>query len=214
MKYKLLKLPDIKIGAIINNFTINSYGQKIYSINGYSWNEIDILNNSDCFAPYLFTTKDGVDVFKGDNVIAVFDDKIVDNYNINEHPIMSNFQYFSTKEAAEQYLKSLKPQFKVGDIVLVKPSNTIAKILKIRTNYVELDSEYSFQQAFSNLKLANESEIIEYYEYKGWIKGAKFKCGGDIDTIHSIEIKNNTVQVLFENTREWKELSFCELIEN
>jgi hypothetical protein len=67
MKHKLLKdLPDVKAGTIIDKFTINDYGQKIFSIKGHTFNEEDMKNNPDWFTPYIFTTEDGVDIYIGD----------------------------------------------------------------------------------------------------------------------------------------------------
>lgn len=71
-------------------------------------NEIQHIKNP------LFTTEDGVDIFEGDKFTTVLIDKLI-LMDINEtanskilivHP---NYKYFSTKEAAEQYILMNKP---------------------------------------------------------------------------------------------------------
>lgn len=61
-------------------------------------------------------------------------------------------------------------------------------------------------------KEMTQDEIISYYESLGWIEGAEFRSGGDYDTVNRLMFSDNVLGVLFETTREWKELYACELI--
>lgn len=182
MKYKLLKdLPDIKAGNI-GMETVDkwiTFGQNVYYPNNQTYSLDFVEHHPDWFAPYLFTTEDGVDVYLKDYFYTLyangkitkdkFDFFACENYA---------YKYFSTQEKAEEYLKLLQG-FKVGDIVVNK-YNIISKILKVEEEYVITDDKYNSQQYIkNNIRLATNNEIIKYYEQQGWVKGAKFKCNCD-----------------------------------
>jgi hypothetical protein len=230
-KYRLLKdLPNVDAGAVFERSDIvketfickDKYGSDQY------FDECVLMEQTGWFAPYAFKAEDG-DIFVEDTVYCVF--------NSSPNEIHSQFVYklehiknpgvidgkgFTTKEKAQEYLDSLKPKFKVGDIVNFK--NNIVKI----TNFEQVEDEtsetgksYIYQidkkGLFKNInevhfKPAIPEEIIQYYEKQGWVKGAKFKCGGDIDKVHSLCFLYKEIAVQFESTREIKQLRCCELI--
>lgn len=114
MRYKLLKeLPDVKAGAIIEfgNYSFDGFQtwNNIYYIpnSQYTFSKKQLENSPDWFAPYMFTTEDGVDIFKGDAAYCVFENfQPVFQPRIFLNPIEGE-KYFSTIEAAENYLKPL-----------------------------------------------------------------------------------------------------------
>ena len=87
----------------------------------------------------LFTTEDGVDIRKGDMFIGVNDFK---TYSCNEASDVVlkesvNWLYFSTKEAAENYINLRKPYLSNKDVLEeVIKCNNIKEIIKIFTNKV------------------------------------------------------------------------------
>ena len=211
-KYKLLKdLPDVKAGTVVQFFglfddepykSMIKESQYIPEIGWYWKSDIktgknDTVNfNQYCkcnynvdtlpewFAPYLFTAEDG-DVFKGDNVYFINkDNEIITCYNAIG--ISQDFNkkqiFFFKRKKAEQYLESLKPKFKVGDIVVFEDYNNnepyyeIFKITKFDSNFI-YNEDITYQ--YSHIRLAEESEIIKYYEQQGWVKGVKFKSNGE-----------------------------------
>lgn len=70
----------------------------------------------DYFAPYLFTTEDGVDIYKGDWTASILMDRPSYAYYQQERmPADPTVKFFSTKEAAQAYIdKHNEPKFKVG----------------------------------------------------------------------------------------------------
>jgi hypothetical protein len=127
MKYKLLKsLPDIEEGSIF----VKDIEQNIYCyFKTGKWYEANIVeNNTDWFAPYLFTTEDSVDVFDNRDFWCVVMETTphgawvkgsitVQNTNIylslQKNGNSKYLKFFSTKEAAEQYLESLKTVWEI-----------------------------------------------------------------------------------------------------
>lgn len=74
----------------------------------------------------LFTTEDGVEIFEGDTIFSVehtyykIDDKIAGIYkgSNKNHPVehwYNSDKYFSTKEAAEEYILLNKPVLSIND---------------------------------------------------------------------------------------------------
>ncbi len=74
----------------------------------------------------LFTTEDGVEIFEGDTIFSVehtyykIDDKIAGIYkgSNKNHPVehwYNDDKYFSTKEAAEEYILLNKPVLSIND---------------------------------------------------------------------------------------------------
>ena len=243
-KYKLLKdLPDVKAGTVVQFFglfddepykSMIKESQYIPEIGWYCKSDIktgknDTVNfNQYCkcnynvdtlpewFAPYLFTAEDG-DVFKGDNVYFINkNNEIITCYNaIGISQDFNKNQIFLSKEKAEQYLESLKPKFKVGDIVVFEDYNNnepyyeIFKITKFDSNFI-YNEDITYQ--YSHIRLANESEIIKYYEQQGWIKDAKFKSNGETCILDNLYF-GHTGTLCVESTG-FKKFRFedCELI--
>ena len=77
-KWKLHKdLPLVDKGTIIETVKeYNYYGEAIYSIKGYSFNEKDMQHLPEWFGRYLFTI-DGVNVYEYDYIWKVNDDKSI-----------------------------------------------------------------------------------------------------------------------------------------
>jgi hypothetical protein len=250
-KYKLLKdLPDVKAGTVVQFFglfddepykSMIKESQYIPEIGWYWKSDIktgknDTVNfNQYCkcnynvdtlpewFAPYLFTAEDG-DVFKGDNVYFINkNNEIITCYNaIGISQDFNKNQIFLSKEKAEQYLESLKPKFKVGDIV-ANDKNRIGKIVKIKTlkdkfnnDYKACEIQYEDGCIYNNdlqfVRLANSDEIISYYEQQGWVKGAKFKSNGETCILDNLYF-GHTGTLCVESTG-FKKFRFedCELI--
>jgi len=74
----------------------------------------------------LFTTEDGVDVFKGDKVYYVeTEDMESANYKVNEYTVKESGRFtsdkslhaFSTKEKAEEYILMNKPCLSLNDLL-------------------------------------------------------------------------------------------------
>jgi hypothetical protein len=65
----------------------------------------------------IFTTIDGKDIFDGDPFYVVNDKhQILDRYAREYMGMVPGFKYFSTKKAAESYIKNTKPtKNKKGD---------------------------------------------------------------------------------------------------
>jgi hypothetical protein len=146
-KYKLKKdLPDVKAGTIVQLFgsiteelykSMVGEGQHIPEI-GWYWKDdkvrskYDVVNfNKYCRCQYtvdnlsewlilcILTTNDGVDKYEGDTVWVYYvnSDSISWLILIGKIELEENVMFFSTKEAAEKYVKSIKPKFKKGAIL-------------------------------------------------------------------------------------------------
>jgi hypothetical protein len=181
-KVKLLQsLPNVDRGAILEKsyfgdyFVTDNYG------NTYTVNECVVLEKTDWFAPYSFTVEDG-DVFVGDIVHCVFDinpteieSQTVFKLDFIKNPGIINGKGFLNREKAEQYLKSLKPKFKLGDIVIWKSVGTVGKVIELRKNELVVDNPSNQEIPYEDVILAEPSQILKYYEQQGWVKGAKFE---------------------------------------
>lgn len=103
----------------IKEFKINNNKLEIYLIGIYV--PISIKQIQHIKQP-LFTTEDGVDIFKKDRPWYVSKDKFKITgtadliMNISFHP-SKNYLYFSTKEAAEEYILMNKPCLSAKDIL-------------------------------------------------------------------------------------------------
>jgi hypothetical protein len=90
------------------------------------------LNNVEKVKQPLFTTEDGVDIFKGDKTYYVFNDLTPEcnsgfkckwkvrggfyqNYQVNQGN--EYYKVFSTKEKAEEYILLNKPCLSINDIL-------------------------------------------------------------------------------------------------
>lgn len=222
-KFKLLKeMPDIKAGkiGIVEDNTV--VFESDYGLEPTYFNLSFVQQKPDWFAPMLFTTEDGVDIYTGDEFYVLITESfkrgacvsgeifITDDYDAWLRD-KDNIKFFSTKKAAEDYLK---PKFKIGDIVVFTPTLKIGKILgKLE------DEEYCITTLFegivtiNKLRLATNSEIISYYEKLGWVKGAKFTYNGIIYYVIDV-FSNGHVVGLTGDKKEHitRYIENCELI--
>lgn len=113
MKYKLLKdLPEVGNGSIFEQHK-SLYNYFAAECSNLSYSKEFIDSNPSWFAPYKFTTEDGVDIFEGDNYLSVNKRGVVWE-DANRDIWISgdkDKKYFSTKEAAQKYIDSQKPRF-------------------------------------------------------------------------------------------------------
>ena len=93
----------------------------------------------------LFTTEDGVDIYEGDNVWFVNTKSKLDplfvaiiyNWDLAGSPnTSSDYKWFSTKKAAETYIKFNKPALSLNDIYHVF-SQSDSKSTELVTNLVK-----------------------------------------------------------------------------
>jgi hypothetical protein len=183
--YKLKKdLPDIKAGAIFE-CQLDENGNNIWVLSNYNTSKIDfefskeeIERNKEWFEPCLFISEDGEPIFA--NTEVWFYEKEVLNVLYGSQ-ISGKLKYFVNKQKAEEYIESLKPKFKVGDIVVILKEYKINEPITI-INKVEKAVEYFYYTDYSGIgfndeaiRKATEQEIISYYESQGWVEGVKVK---------------------------------------
>ena len=211
--YKILgHIPGTKIGDIVYPDSFSYCGENKKTVLKFSKDTLE--QNPHMFSPHFITTTDGVDLYRDDLVHQVdIVSKTMCSFTLQyKSQLLNNCKYFSTEKRAMQYIESLSPKFKIGDIVVVLSSNTVGKIIKITPNHAKLDSEYSVEQYFSNLKLADSNEILRYYEKKGWVKGAKFKANNYIWTVNHLEIVDKDIYVIAHPYACRVEIEKCELL--
>ena len=115
MKYKLIKeypgspiLGTVHSGALLFNTTYGCLKLELYP---EFWEEVK--------EPIL-TTEDGVDLYEGDRVyfyINIITKSSILDTKLMSFPPSKDFKYFSTKEAAEDYVKLNKPVFSRKDLL-------------------------------------------------------------------------------------------------
>lgn len=211
MKYKLLQnAPNADKGDIFDidassRFAVYECWKGDVLIT-YTVNEVE--NNPDWFAPYLFTTEDKVDIYRGDVIWVLNRNNLICSWYSTENTIVvfCNDKIFSTKQAAEKYLE---PKFKVGDYFVY--DNEIYKIDNIKISSFISDNK-NYDKALC--RKATNDEIISYYEKQGWIKGAKFKEKGQayIRTIELVEYDTCTNIVWIVGGQYPNKIEECELI--
>ena len=139
-KYKLIKSFP---GSTEVGYIYTEYGGRYYphgrTSDNFSAQQVE--SNPEFFAPYLFTTEDGVEIYKGEGAYAIKDFYIY--YHIYYFP--KDYKCFSIREAAEAYLESLKLRLQelqvqpVTDIVSVSVEGYIESIRQIEFNTVEIN---------------------------------------------------------------------------
>lgn len=129
---------------IINSFDIGILGDLKLSINGKQC----ALYNAHHYKP-LFTTEDGLDIFKHDNVwwVAVNEEHDTPSgdktWSFNKFlwkgiPTTSkNYKCFSTQEAVEEYILMNKPCLSINDCLKIKKS-WYANSLSLEQNLKDL----------------------------------------------------------------------------
>lgn len=117
-KYKLIKTwPDgPTVGTIFQKRPAQSY----FEARDYPWtfHKDEVESSPEFFAPYLFTTEDGVDIYKGDFLFATLADNSIIGPGQYDVKIKnnSNIKHFSTREAAQKWIDSQnKPIWKTED---------------------------------------------------------------------------------------------------
>jgi len=104
MKYRVIKLypgHGGKIGDIIDN------EKKIIYLNCKNWPEY-----FEEVKEKLFTTEDGVDIYKGDKCWAINKNGLdIPHFDCYNGISYGELIYFSTKEAAEKYIDENKPMY-------------------------------------------------------------------------------------------------------
>jgi hypothetical protein len=254
-KHKLIKeLPNHKIGEVVQFFgfcekepykSILKESQIIPEIGWYWKDDIErkgcITNYSeyckckynvdtlpDWFAPYLFTTEDGIEYYdcyndfdkkyfyihRLDNKLnwsRSFDTIKLKHQSYNEW--REQYKIFSTKKSAEQYLQSLKFKFKVGNIVVVDcfTYEIFGKVNKIKENQLLVDKIWVNDE---HIKLANSKQIIKYYTQQGWQEGALLNTPEGNRKLYYLFIENNQTICCFIKGLgiQSYELSLCTLI--
>lgn len=205
MKYRLIKkYPGSKP---IGTFVIGSNAVL------YKWRNGDkFCGNVGCdpskypkyFAPYRFTTEDGVELFKGDSFwVASKNQNTITSLVLKKWQPDSNSKAFSTKEAAKKWLEEQKkPQFEVGEWLYYSYTgmsysykflfrfNGICEISSyiISNELYEISSDGRVQISIdkdakvTNYKNATkatpeqiESVLTKVAEHKGFKEGVKFK---------------------------------------
>ncbi len=110
--------------TVDNRFPINNEHSLSFCINttvGYKLNELKKIKQP------LFTTEDGVDIYEGDKIYSIesslneINEKIAGIYkhSTHNHPVehwYNDDKYFSTKDAAKQYILMNKPCLSIKEI--------------------------------------------------------------------------------------------------
>ena len=111
----LCKVKNTTTKDNIISFAVNPKG-----LSAHSRNFTQYINNIEKVKQALFTTEDGVDIFKGDNITSVNLDSLkiyaTTHINTGESLNYGNYKHFSTKEAAEEYILLNKPCLSINDI--------------------------------------------------------------------------------------------------
>jgi hypothetical protein len=112
IEFNIHYTPKKAIGTI-SEFII--YGNKIGFVDSdRKYNSLlDIIGNK--IKKPLFTTEDGVDIFEEDKAYMVCPYWRVDEYEISKNTATDR-KWFSTKEAAEEYILMNKPCLSINDI--------------------------------------------------------------------------------------------------
>lgn len=221
-KFKLLKdMPGIKAGKI-------GYTEEDTFLNG----NIDVMFESDCgqphifydkeyvknnpdwFAPFCFTTEDGIEKYQGESYYCVHtnsgEEGVIDAIAFIEYQM--DFKRFSIKEAAKKYLllEKAKKELTVGNYFIY--GNEVHKIDTIKISSL-ISSEKNYDKALC--RKATVEEIISYYEKLGWVKGASFKEKSQthIRIIELIEYDACTNIVWIIGGQYPNKIEECELIE-
>lgn len=223
MKYKVIKKFPLspEIGFIINFDNIEQFVYK----ERFILTSFDCKNNPEFFEKSILTTDDKVDVFNNDVIYMVENNKITTQCAfLSTRQLYPKAKFYSTKEKAELHLH----KFKVGDIV--KTSNDVGKIKSIfedisrwNTFYMAVNVEYVLgksTQNISDIRLATDKEIENYYKDMGWKIGCSFKYkDGSIYKLIRLSIVAHRMWAWYKKTDTSVSLSAflideCELIVN
>lgn len=226
--YKLLKdLPDVKAGAIFEWNEGYSYEYYWEKETNRKYDADLVKENKEWFEPCLFISEDGEPIFNDDRVHLLYKDEITSGkatkYGFDGQLLpypASDCLWFKSKQKAEEYIESLKPKFKVGDIVVILKEYKINEPVTI-INKVEKTVEYFYYTDYSEIgfndgaiRKATEQEIIQYYQSQGWVKGAKYKVKKDttIYTLEKLQIFPVNGCFVFNDLAGSCHINYCELI--
>jgi len=195
--YKVIKSwPN---GPSVGEIFKKTPGKTSYQSSFHPWSiHTDVVENSpEFFAPRLFVTEDGVDVYRGDTFYVL---------NISSkywHPATAdtghkvddqNWKYFSTEVAVETYAKTLKQAFKKNQWLIYKTQSDtwLFKFKEYRKDghltckesyhfwvgkLSELRNGWFFNDEF--VEVATEKQIQEMLtkvaRSKGFVPGVTFK---------------------------------------
>lgn len=120
-------------GGIWVDYTRTSGRQGGFRVggNGYFEGEDFEITDEEISKQPLFTTEDGVDIFEGDKIhycnkdYKLYDSKAGSKFHGGKN---KHFKYFSTKEAAEEYILMNKPCLSISDVMFCT-SNTYNQML-------------------------------------------------------------------------------------
>jgi hypothetical protein len=126
VKYKLVKeYPgSLPLNSVVYQSEYKTFGKHTYKFilgnDHFHYQSDHIENYPELWKEYLFTTEDGVDIFKDDYYFPVekgfyfLHEKQKNHHCTNE----DKFCIFSTKEKAEEYIKSkLEPKYTIQDLI-------------------------------------------------------------------------------------------------
>ena len=132
--YSVKRLSDEEIftvGDRIENTNNPHINDKIYGISlekdeiHVYYQGYDYLQDISHCKQVLFTTKDGVDIFKGGSYYNVYDFKICNKLTAMNPLSKHEKLVFSTKEAAEKYILMNKPCLSINDVVDLEQYNPV-----------------------------------------------------------------------------------------
>lgn len=150
-------------------------GKKPFSSSLMTYLEKDVENNPEYFAPCLFTTEDGVDVYKGDRYffLSIANEILQVIACGNSDDFSNDIKRFSTYGAAKAYLDSLKPKYKEGDYVVLSTGSS------------------KYMGVYS--KTSESTESVACTEWVGFQSG-KFIGGVNTSEGHFIEVERLMTQ--------------------
>jgi hypothetical protein len=183
----------------------------------------DCEKNPEFFEKVVLTTDDKVDMFNNEIIYMLDDNKITKQFAfLSTRQLYPKAKFYSTREKAELHLH----KFKVGDIV--KTRNDVGRIKSIfeditrwETPYMAVHVEYYIGesvQEISNIRLATEKEIENYYKDMGWRIGCSFKYkDGSIYKLSKLSVVAHRMWAWYKKTDKAISLSAllideCELI--
>jgi len=123
--YSVKRLSDSKIFTIGDYINIHSNNPCCEKGTIVDFSFITDINNISHVKQPLFTTEDGVDIFKGDKVYYIETDDTPENsFKVNEYTIQYSGRFlsdntlhsFSTKEKAEEYILLNKPVLSLKEV--------------------------------------------------------------------------------------------------
>lgn len=183
--YKVKRLSDGEIFTVGDKFKANIGGsdvvrtiQKIevkgdvitiHQENGWLTNEVEyggIFHEITKYVEPIFITEDGVEIFQGDSVYIVSPKGELVNYvysNIQNDGRMPSRKYFSTKQAAQEYIRKNTPIFTTEDGVKIFKGDIYWFVdTDFSISMVEAlhgCGEYSERKYFSTFELAEDYVI-------------------------------------------------------